>query len=411
MKVDEQISEIERERVYELLALNFPWREDVAQRYLDDTLMKLPQMNYQEIAKRNSGELLEEILDRQVRQSGKNEIVIPLSGGWDSRGLLGAALRIFDKHRIHAISVGNDNFREVKFAKSICKKNDVYFTQLNPDTDVEWDMDLIVSTAAKVYEQMDGYITPDWCIITNEIDNLAGGNAVIVSGFIGDSVAGAKLNEEYIDINNTLDDFFKKNKTPFANHIDWKETDKFQKAKNFISCNWDVLVNIPGIVPIDILDFAFRQGIWIKGAVTGVHKNVISPYNDPLWFAHWFGGSIERRVKKNGYMDMITNRYPEVMPSKIVVTKNKIDSVYRKLFLTKKSNIPKSILERGDPNKNDSMRFVLEESVKSFDERELIDMNIYNKLKELLDKTNKNSYSVVMSAVNAEVHLRAGTLH
>ena len=46
MKIDEQISDIERERVYELLALNFPWREDLAQRYLDDTLMKLPQINY-----------------------------------------------------------------------------------------------------------------------------------------------------------------------------------------------------------------------------------------------------------------------------------------------------------------------------------------------------------------------------
>src|SRR5690625_2447943 len=227
-------------KIRQILALRFPWVKSVAHEFLEHTLINISDDSYRCYADIDTGHLLESIIYRQVKESGCKKIVIPLSAGYDSRGILAASFHVFDKNRIHCISVGDRSFKEVKIAQRICKNNGVKWSRIDPNNDVQWSLDQLVEMAFAVYKKTHGYMDHAWGMVANALEGMINDDTIVISGFLGDSVTGEKvnINDQVAHFEDVLNSFFEKNKTPLSDEIDWGYSEVRSSARNFLSSNW-----------------------------------------------------------------------------------------------------------------------------------------------------------------------------
>ena len=80
--------------------------------------------------------------------NGASDVVIPLSGGRDSRALLGAALHAFPNRNIHCITFGSEGSEDVEGAKVACAGARVSHQLVDPDT-LEWNLDELTDEMEK----------------------------------------------------------------------------------------------------------------------------------------------------------------------------------------------------------------------------------------------------------------------
>src|SRR5690625_2922299 len=136
-------------------------------------------------------ELFDEVFREAIEKStGSGFCIVPLSGGWDSRILLGYALEHFPAHQIKTYTFGSHGQLDYEIGKKVAKAARVEHTAFNLEkVSLKWDH-LKGSTRKTPWTYtMDSFFNT-YCY--SEMQSDAG---VILNGIMGDPLTGGHTNE------------------------------------------------------------------------------------------------------------------------------------------------------------------------------------------------------------------------
>ncbi|HVU31503.1 MAG TPA: asparagine synthase-related protein [Sphingomicrobium sp.] len=319
----------------------------LASRYLHDLFDTSP------APQANPASLLIEIVADLAKGAG--EIVIPLSGGRDSRALLGAALHCFPAKRIHCLTFGPDGSDDVEGARVACRSAGVSHEVIHPN-DFEWDLEAL--TAEMKYRLESGMGIPpiDGMLVFGKLAERVPEGLPVLSGYLGDATIGRHLEGETLDEEDSsaLRSFYSQHRGPLEVRPDAMFRE-FLKSHEPLRASW------PGLSKLDLLDLGFAQRLRFRSSVTGSFQKPVRVYEDRRWVAHWFAQPLAKRMSQAHYDEILAASFPWVfgrLPLPARVSRWRARRRGRRTY-------------RGDPRQNPSMAAALEEACRSFDSRGL----------------------------------------
>ncbi len=130
--------------------------------------------------------------------NGASDVVIPLSGGRDSRALLGAALHAFPNRNIHCITFGSEGSDDVEGAKVASASAHVSHQLVDPDT-LEWNLDELTDEMEKRLAGQTGIPPIDGMLVFGKLAQLIPPEVPVLSGYLGDVTVGKHLGQGALD--------------------------------------------------------------------------------------------------------------------------------------------------------------------------------------------------------------------
>lgn len=232
--------------------------------------------------------------------------VLSLSGGLDSRVVLGLLTEAVDRSQIHTITIGLPIGLDYEIGQQVAKAANVRNTPVNPTTWTdEWAVDNLVAHAAN-------YPYPNQIIggylqhlarekVVTDIDR----DYVLWNGFMGETLAGAHLSKYGTD-NST-----------------WE-----QACESFASTNQRSTIDFTpsGFDPIEVLpsdpwisrdalsyaeqlDFAIRQQCWIR-QIVGRYGH--SPFLQPHFVEYILNLPQDHRKNRSIFKTIAKNMFPDL---------------------------------------------------------------------------------------------------
>ncbi|HIH36311.1 MAG TPA: hypothetical protein HA232_00160 [Methanocellales archaeon] len=260
------------------------------------------------------------LFDDLVDQSGSMRHLVPLSGGWDSRSILGALLERVETDRIATVSFGVPGQLDYDLGKMVADSAGVKHHALDlRSVDFAWDA-IKESVASSPWTYVpDGFFN-SLCrnLFSSESD-------AIWIGFLGDPLAGSHI----LDLADNR-------------HVQLAFSAKQKRCKKpplclpefFFADAFPVPEQDTSIAYDDALDLGIRQAHAIAsivlpirtwdhwGAFIGKEKNgaqVIAPYADSAWAGYWLSAPREVRKGQKLYLEMLNLKFPELfsLPGKV----------------------------------------------------------------------------------------------
>jgi hypothetical protein len=114
--------------------------------------------------------------------------ILPLSGGLDSRAILGGLLENLPKHKIIAATYGIPGAWDLEIAKIITRRFGIKHEVFNL-LDEKWDIDQLVVAATHLANPISVYQS----YVRQKINNHFGKDCIYWSGFMGDTIGGWSL--------------------------------------------------------------------------------------------------------------------------------------------------------------------------------------------------------------------------
>lgn len=265
-----------------------------------------------------------EAFDRAVdnalsKASGNGCCVVPLSGGWDSRALLGAALERFPKHKIKTISFGAPGLLDFEIGGQIAKNYNLEHCTIDLSSHhITWkELSKTVKESPWTYTLSSHYNKIAY------IKSALSNNDFVLSGFLGDVLTGGHLNDT--DTKATAANIFVKGQR--REKKIWLPQETYDPV--------EALPELPtsGWSDGEALDLTVRQSRCIAPIVTPLTHwddwggsvgelpsgaSMLAPFADPEWAGYWRMAPIEMKVNKKLYTAMLKEKYPRLfaMPSK-----------------------------------------------------------------------------------------------
>lgn len=265
-----------------------------------------------------TSDLLNRIFDECAE--GKNCNIVPLSGGWDSRAILGALLDRFSNSELEVISFGIRGQLDNDIANLIALKFNLKIHNINLDN-VNFSWDEIVKYTGK----SPWTYVPDAMFngLVYEFSNLNYKN--LWSGFLGDPLTGSHLlNSELNDLD--LAKYFVKSQSRFKLNS-YLDDDYFEILK--------LIENFDGTsqMKFDYIDLLIRQRNCVAPIVlysrnweawsSNIYRsenncNIQAPFVHYDWANYWLNAPIHIRKDQNHYLRVLNNLYPDLfsLPSK-----------------------------------------------------------------------------------------------
>lgn len=381
---------------YAYLSLGFNPDANLAREYLhrilapaaDDHTAHLPE-----------SELLTTIIGESIM--GRDEIVIPLTGGHDSRGILGATLNGTPTARIFCVTIGPEDARDVVIARTVCQRNALRHQVLDPNT-LDWDLDRLLSLAARY--QATPLLPPiDGLFLFDCLARLIDPGSPVISGYFGDAISGKHLpllmkaapafvnDNAALTPNPKLKDFF----------------------KAFVQENRAQLEPFEGMTSYDLLDFGFRQSHRIRPAMTDMFHRSLLPYEDPRWISASLSQPVEARQNQASFVRMLNGQFAEVFGESgyPAHTKNLGRRVLNQSSIRIRRNLRRhrstSHLARGDPRRNASLRGALMAAAHSFGKRRLIPDKVTSRMIRFVESPTDQEFEWAKWVLSTEIHVRA----
>lgn len=245
------------------------------------------------------------------KQEADKHIVL-LSGGWDSRAILGALLERYDTTQIEAVSFGVPGQLDYDLGNMIAKKMEVKHHPIDLRTiNLSWE--LIVSS---VQESPWTYV-PD-CLFNKIAREVAGDdNDAVWVGFLGDPLAGSHLHNYYYDTIQYFDIFVNNQKCVTSYSL-------------FNTSDYDPRTSLPSppqhtMCLNDLVEFGIRQAYCIAPIIAPIEKwrgwgsqmgytqnnaRVFAPFADKRWADYWLFAPRELRHKQRLYLEMLRMKFP-----------------------------------------------------------------------------------------------------
>ncbi|WFN35009.1 hypothetical protein L1S32_02510 [Methanogenium sp. S4BF] len=253
------------------------------------------------------------LFDNLVDQSSSGHHVIPLSGGWDSRTILGALLERVDANQIMTVTFGVPGQLDYDLGKMVAESAGVKNYAIDLRTiDFTWEA-IKESVAKSPWTSVpDGMFNAICRNISNKDDT-------IWSGFIGDAINGGHLSDLSMDPEIQISAFSKKER----------------RVKNCFLCqsgfSFQDVLPVPDINSKNYYEDALLLGLHCTtctapinlpvkrwegwGAVFKKEMNgiqVIAPFVDAEWAGYWLSAPREVRKGQKLYLDMLNLKFPEL---------------------------------------------------------------------------------------------------
>lgn len=260
------------------------------------------------------------LFDTLVGQAPSGRHIIPLSGGWDSRGILGALLERIDADRIVTVSYGVPGQLDYDLGKMVADSVGVEHHAFDlRSVDFTWD-----AIRESVAESPWTYV-PDSYFNSLTRNRFSNSSDTILSGFLGDPLAGSHL------LDPTM--------LPREQIIAFSSKQRRGKTHPLCSPGFSFADALPlpdqniSVTYGDALDLGVRQAYAIApivlpiqrwkhwGSNIGKEKNgaqVIAPFADSAWAGYWLSAPQDVRKEQKLYLEMLNLKFPELfsLPSK-----------------------------------------------------------------------------------------------
>jgi hypothetical protein len=326
---------------------------------------------------------------------GSPDVVIPLSGGNDSRGVLGATLGILPAGSITCVTLGQADGLEWQIASEACRRTGVRHERIDPDEFV-WDLDEMVELAKRAGRMGDGLPLIDSFFVFVQFAKRIGQGLPVLSGYLGDAISGKHLGSESGNANPVeaarrfiFFNVFALNGVKRAGLVEWFTA--------FVEDNEWRRSNFRSFTQFDLLDFGFRQAHRIRAAITGPYANCFRPYEDPRWVRFWLQQPFGERLNQAFYRRFLRSEFPDVFSEG-----NQPGNEGRVLI--------GRALGRGDPRVNKTIIPTLRRAAESFDRRKLAPIPFLPTVERLTDQPTDIGYMRARCVLSAEAHVRAGHL-
>jgi asparagine synthetase B (glutamine-hydrolysing) len=227
--------------------------------------------------------------------------VVPLSGGLDSRAILGGLLEHLDASRIHTLSFGVPGTWDFEIGSAVAEQACVAHTRIDLSK-VSWDTDTLIQFAA----QCEHPIPLFEAALFHQTRSLFKEQCVYWSGYMGDPITGAHL--------------------PPRPSKTWEQAKLWFSARNqFVR---SLTLSLPGLdvteglprSPLgdsclcydDQLDFGIRQQHYIKSVVLLHGYTYCTPYLCPEWLNFIVGVPRRFRIKQSLYKKILMTAHPHL---------------------------------------------------------------------------------------------------
>lgn len=265
--------------------------------------------------------LFDYIIDDSLSEvSGNGYCVVPISGGWDSRLLLGAALERYNVNEIKTLSFGTPGQLDFDLGYMIANELTVEHHRIDlSQIELTWQklLDLVVRTPW-TYQ-------PDSFFNYHSLSQVATGGDTILSGFLGDPLTGGHLSApttaaeavaHFIEGERRVKDL-------------WLPCEEYNPGEDL-----PVIFDHPILSHAELLDFGVRQANCIAPIVTpqkrwhqwkslmgkfGTTSAVfLAPFAHPSWASYWFRAPTQAKSGQQLYLEMMRHRFPRLaaLPSK-----------------------------------------------------------------------------------------------
>lgn len=223
--------------------------------------------------------ILENIFSKILSTNKLHDIIIPLSGGFDSRLILSYLLNHKNARDIKTYTFGTPGTYDYEIGNLIAKNIGTNHFEIDM-TSIEMSIDDIIYNSKKVKSQcMLFYSTP-----FHILDDIFTNNAMYFSGFMGDPIAGSKL-KHFNSTEDAIDVFIKENSISSFN---------IKPSCAFLSFEKNDLSLYENI------DFHNRQSKYIKPHVAP-EDNYICPFMDETYINFMFSLPTSLRNNCNFY--------------------------------------------------------------------------------------------------------------
>lgn len=257
---------------------------------------------------REGTNILKEIYKKLLNDK-KGIQTVPLSGGLDSRAILGGLLDNLQTSEIQTISYGIPGTFDFDIGSQIANQMHVNHTKVNL---LQWKWNpLDIQSCAQLYKKpiaiFDKYINHKAFSIINT------NSSTYWSGFMGDPLAGSHIPSKYsISWDEALQSFIQRNK--FATNISLPSHD-FRLIKSLPT---DSLTPNETLSYDEQLDFTIRQQSYIRKIVLNSDLNHETPFLHPLWVNFMLSLPRRYRVNQKIYKKILLNAYPKLfsLPTK-----------------------------------------------------------------------------------------------
>lgn len=237
--------------------------------------------------------------------------LVPLSGGLDSRLILGWLLENFDRSKITVVTHGMRNTLDFEIARAVAKKARVRHILIDIGK-ISINTQDVVHTACKC---------SNWAFLLAAHANFmlysfADSNTAVWSGFLGGESAGLHY-QGHMECQAALDLFY-----------------TIQRRTSLYSdCHPQDIANVPlnsicisGLNNFDVLDFSLRQEYFIKPSLIPKDQHILTPYATPEWIGFILNIEDSLRSNKAFFDQFVDWRYPKLFafPAKDRVTGKRI---------------------------------------------------------------------------------------
>ncbi|MFW6008805.1 MAG: hypothetical protein ACOCP8_06025 [archaeon] len=243
-------------------------------------------------------ELLDKIFKDIAVKVGNKKVVIPLSGGMDSRAILGGILKYLPKEQIETVTIGIPGALDYELGQKVAKKAGVVNKVINLD-EIIWSEQKLINYACNFkypIRLLDGYLY-------SQIFRSYAKNTFFISGFLGDPLSGSHLPKKISNTwNEAIDNFNNKSNYLSTKIRDYKNS--FLPSKPFLDKN---------LMPYDEqLDLFIRQRYYIKPIVLLKDKIHITPFLYPKIIEFFLNLPNELRKGQLFYKKLLLYKFPEL---------------------------------------------------------------------------------------------------
>lgn len=240
-------------------------------------------------------------MDRCFADASREGVqVLSLSGGIDSRTVLGGLLERFGPSRIHTITYGVPGTWDYELGQRVADVAGVDNTAVDLREAVDWTEERVRSVA-RGFDQPNRVFEGVVYAHVREVARDLGGT--LWNGFMGDALAGAHIADVALSWSRARQYFVQWN-SPFKLPLAPAEVDRVDLLPS------EPWVD-PGVVPFDDqLDFALRQENFIRPLVAPDVSN--SPFVRDEWVSFVLSLPREHRRDRALYKRIVTMRYPDL---------------------------------------------------------------------------------------------------
>lgn len=225
-------------------------------------------------------------------------VVVPLSGGMDSRAVLGGLLQHIPRSHIRTVTVGVPGALDYELGQMVARSAGVDNIAIDLNH-IDWTADDLVAYAQMFpfpVPVIDGYLY-------SQVFRPYGNSALYASGFLGDPLSGARL--------------------PLQQSMSWHEAklrfidQQDHSGSPFGSVAYDYLPTEPlADVSIlnydDQLDLLVRQRSFIRPVVLLRNYDHLVPFLDSRWIRFMLSLPLAMRSRQRLYKRILSRAYPQL---------------------------------------------------------------------------------------------------